>query len=370
MSGVLAVSPKALWYLTRGTGAVALLLLTTSVILGIAHSVRWAPGRTPRFVVSDLHRNVSLLVVVFIVIHVASAVIDAFAPIRWLDAVVPFASAYRPVWLGLGAVALDILLAVAVTSLLRARLGFRVWKGIHWAAYACWVVAIAHGLGAGSDTRQTWMLALVAGSVLAVVAATIWRAAIGWSSWPPIRVTLVTGAVTVPFVLAGFLVLGPLRSGWSRSAGTPRQILAASGRAAGSAQVATLVLPAQAHFSGSTQIAGGGTGSQVTLTGHARTSGSTPLGVKVDIVGIQQEGGLAVGSGSLTIVPPDGAATYHGSVTGVSETGGLQATLTDGHGDQIEVLMDLSISPSGSMQGDLAIHGLASAASATSGDQE
>ena len=185
MSAIVATTPKALWYLTRGTGTVSFLLLTAAVLMGIAHSVRWSPARTPRFVVQDLHRNISLLVIVFVAIHVATAVIDGFAPIRWLDAVVPFTSAYRAVWLGLGAVALDVLLAVAITSLLRPRLGFRIWKGIHGSAYACWVVAIFHGLGVGSDARQTWMLALAAGSVIAVVAATCWRVALGWSDWTP-----------------------------------------------------------------------------------------------------------------------------------------------------------------------------------------
>lgn len=370
MSPILAVAPKALWYLTRGTGAVALLLLTVSVVLGIAHSVRWSPGHTPRFVVQDLHRNISLLVVVFIAVHVSTAVIDGFAPIRWLDAIVPFTSAYRAVWLGLGAVATDILLAVAITSLLRARLGFRVWKGIHGSAYACWVVAIFHGLGVGSDTRQTWMLALVACSVIVVVAATGWRVALGWSSWTPARVTLATGAATVPLVLAAFLVLGPLRADWARSSGTPARILASSVHRAASVQPLSLVLPAQAHFAGTAELSARSADGQTVLSGHALLAGSPRFDVGIDVAGTQDGGGLSVGSGSMTIVPPDGAAVYRGPVTGVSETGGLEATLSDGQGDQIAVAMDLSVSPSGALSGDLAIHALSTGGVAASGDRE
>ncbi|HKE99822.1 MAG TPA: ferric reductase-like transmembrane domain-containing protein [Actinomycetes bacterium] len=165
----------ALWYLTRGSGAVTLVLLTAAVVLGITTSVRWAGRHWPRFVTAALHRNVSLLVVVFLALHVATTVLDGYAPIGWLDALVPFGSAYRPLWLGLGAVALDLLVAVAVTSLLRRRIGRRAWRAVHWLAYACWPVALVHGVGTGSDNRQAWMLTLDALAAAAVLAAAGWR---------------------------------------------------------------------------------------------------------------------------------------------------------------------------------------------------
>src|SRR5712691_11661434 len=174
---------QAVWYLTRGTGAVSLVLLTAVTVLGILNALRWRPAFTPRFVVQRIHRNLSMLAVVFIAIHIATAVIDGFAPIRWLDAVVPFRSAYRPLWLGLGAVAFDLLIAVAVTSLIRARLGYRAWRAVHWTSYALWGLAIFHGLGIGSDSKQPWMLGLVIASVVSVVAAAVWRATVGWPGW-------------------------------------------------------------------------------------------------------------------------------------------------------------------------------------------
>lgn len=110
-------SSKAIWYLTRGTGAMALVLLTIVTVLGVANTVRWTPAATPRFVIQRLHRNLSLLAVVFVAVHVATAVVDGFAPIRWIDAVIPFRSPYRQLWLGLGAVAVDLMIAIIVTSL-------------------------------------------------------------------------------------------------------------------------------------------------------------------------------------------------------------------------------------------------------------
>jgi sulfoxide reductase heme-binding subunit YedZ len=176
VSPILASTP-ALWYLARGSGAVSLCLLTLTVVLGIVTSARWATANWPRFVVAGLHRNLSLLAVAFLGLHVASVVVDGYVPIRWLDAVLPFTSAYRPLWIGLGAVALDLLIAVLLTSLLRVRLGHRAWRAVHWAAYACWPLALVHGFGIGSDNRQLWMLAIDILAIVTVAAAACWRLA-------------------------------------------------------------------------------------------------------------------------------------------------------------------------------------------------
>ena len=156
-----AASPKAYWYLTRGTGAVALVLLTASVLLGVLGSLRFSAGpRWPRFAIETLHRDVSLLVMVVLAVHIVTSVLDSFAPISVLNAVIPFTGTYRPLWLGFGALSFDLLVALAATSLVRRRLGYRAWRSIHWLAYASWPVAVLHGLGTGSDTKVWWMLAL------------------------------------------------------------------------------------------------------------------------------------------------------------------------------------------------------------------
>jgi methionine sulfoxide reductase heme-binding subunit len=128
------VSSHALWFATRGAGVVSLLMLTGVVVLGISGATRWRSTRWPRFVLAGLHRNLTLLALVFIGIHVVTTVADGYAPISLLNAIVPFSSPYRPLWLGLGAVALDILLALTITSLLRARIGYGRWRALHWFA--------------------------------------------------------------------------------------------------------------------------------------------------------------------------------------------------------------------------------------------
>jgi methionine sulfoxide reductase heme-binding subunit len=126
----------AYWYLMRGTGIVALILLTLSVGLGVANVRRVRTRRMPRFVLDAVHRNTSLLAVVFVLVHIATALLDTDASLRLLDVVIPFGSTYRPLWVGLGAVSFDLLVAVVITSLLRRRLGYRAWRATHWAAYA------------------------------------------------------------------------------------------------------------------------------------------------------------------------------------------------------------------------------------------
>jgi sulfoxide reductase heme-binding subunit YedZ len=164
-----------LWYVTRATGLVALLMLTASVLLGLLAAGRFSGERWPRFLTQGLHRNISLLVVAFLTLHVASTVLDTYTSIPLTAAFLPFTSGYKPGWLSLGAVALDLVVALIVTSLARGRLGYRTWRGMHWLAYACWPVAVAHGLGIGTDRSVTWVIALTIGCVACVGAAAAWR---------------------------------------------------------------------------------------------------------------------------------------------------------------------------------------------------
>ena len=165
----------ALWYATRATGLVTMLLLTASVLLGLLTSGRFGGASWPRFLTVGLHRNLSLLVLVFLALHVGTTVADTFVSIPLTAAFIPFTSSYKAFWLGLGAVALDLLIALVATSLIRNRLGLRAWRWVHWAAYLCWPVALAHGLGAGTDRNTIWVFALTIGCAALVTGAVTWR---------------------------------------------------------------------------------------------------------------------------------------------------------------------------------------------------
>jgi methionine sulfoxide reductase heme-binding subunit len=222
------VTPSPLWFTTRGAGVMTLVILTAVVVLGIATSLRWEGRAAPRFVTAALHRNLGLFAVVLLAVHIATSVLDPFAGIRWTDAVIPFAGAYRTAWLGLGVLAAEALVAVAVTSVARHRLGPRTWRLVHWIAYASWPLAVVHGLGTGSDARQPWLVGLTAACVAAVVLALGRRLLAGTWRSVPIRVA---GAVVVGLALTAtwsWALRGPFQPGWAAVAGTPVTATAAA----------------------------------------------------------------------------------------------------------------------------------------------
>jgi methionine sulfoxide reductase heme-binding subunit len=169
------VTDTILWYATRGAGVVSLVLLTAVVVLGIVSVMRWQIASWPRFLTTGLHRNLALATLIFLAIHVVTAVVDPFTALGWQAAIVPFSSPYRRLWLGLGVVAIDLLLAIVVTSLLRPLFGHYAWRVTHWLVYLMWPVAVIHGIGTGTDPRFAWMLAIEAVCIGSVVAAFAWR---------------------------------------------------------------------------------------------------------------------------------------------------------------------------------------------------
>ncbi len=227
MSAFATAGPSVYWYLTRATGVVALILLTAVVVLGVLASIGFSGGaRWPRFAIGSLHRDLSLLAVALLAVHIVTTLLDSFAPIKLTDAVIPFISAYRPLWLGLGALAFDLVIALVVTSLLRRRLGYGAWRAVHWLAYASWPVAVLHGLGTGSDSRQLWLLAITALCVGAVAIAVIRRIVSNDRLSEQGRSWGIGAAIATPLGVAVFVVLGPLAPGWAARAGTPARLLA------------------------------------------------------------------------------------------------------------------------------------------------
>ncbi len=165
----------ALWFANRGTGFVLLVLLTLSTVLGVLSTARFSPRLWPRMLTQGLHRNVSLLAVTFLGAHVVTAVVDTFVDIRWYDAFVPFGGRYMPLWLGYGAVALDLLIAVTVTSLVRHKMSHKPWRVVHLLAYGAWGLGLLHGLQMGTDASTQWGAAISYGCIAVVLAAVVAR---------------------------------------------------------------------------------------------------------------------------------------------------------------------------------------------------
>jgi len=327
----------ALWYLTRATGLVSLIVLSATVVLGTVASVGWTTDRWPRFLSQSVHRNLSLFCLALIGVHVVSTVGDGYVPIGLADAVIPFRSPYRPIWVGLGALALDLLLAVAITSALRRRIGVAAWRGVHWLAYACWPIAAVHGLGSGSDSRLPGAMLVFVACTGSVAAAVAWRLAVGRvrsASW---RLGGAAAGAAVLFVIAAFAVAGPLRPGWSHRAGTSAALLAQLSSSAATSSSAAATNPSHPPSASAasgipaapfqTSVSGTVATSPPNASGESDVSltlrlADTSTPVQIQIVGPSVNGGVEMRRSAVSFGPLTGQVTaLDGSNIGALVTG-------------------------------------------------
>jgi sulfoxide reductase heme-binding subunit YedZ len=346
MSLAAAATTRALWYATRGTGVISLVLLTAVVWLGVAGVRRFRTDRWPRFLVVGLHRNLTLLTLAFLGAHVATTVLDAYTPIGPKDALIPFASSYRPLWLGLGAIAFDLLLALTITSLARARVGVRAWRLLHWLAYASWPVALVHALGTGSDARVRWLQALAAAAVLAVVAAVLVRVRSSGANARAVSMAAVALAVLAGAV---WYRTGPDRRGWAARAGTPKTLLAAAVRAPAArenARQATIPpsRPFAATLAGHISTTSDRASGRVLVSIRARTSGAPHGRLWIRLQGEPLAGGgVSMTASGASFGTADVPEQYLGTIVSLDGTR-LGLALRDDRGRTMSLLVDLRLS--------------------------
>jgi predicted ferric reductase len=163
------------WIVARAGGFTAYGLLTLGVVVGLALSLRWQSARWPRLINSELHNFINLLGMAFLIIHIGAIWLDPFTHFSVLAMVVPFMSSYRPLWMGLGIVALYLGIAIAISTWLRPLIGYRLWRQIHTFTLALFALATAHGIFTGSDARAGWAIIVYAVSLSVVGALFLWR---------------------------------------------------------------------------------------------------------------------------------------------------------------------------------------------------
>jgi sulfoxide reductase heme-binding subunit YedZ len=320
-------------------------LLTASLVLGVLSSARWHAPRTPRFVVGTLHRNLSLLAIAFVAVHVVTAVADHFAPIGYRDGIVPFLSPYRPVWLGLGTVAFDLMLALVVTSLLRARLGIRLWRAVHWSAYASWPVALLHSLGSGSDARFGWMALVGFGSCVAVALAIALRLA---RSGAPVgrRLAVAGVSIAVPLALIAWYQNGPARRGWAARAGTPAALLRGRTSPVASATGAERSLAASSFsstLSGRLSQSGPDLNGLIRINIVAAVRGRIGGRLRITLWGEPSEGGGVALTSSDVAFGADGTTLpYVGRVVGL-EGNRVDAQVANADGKKVDLSAHLQL---------------------------
>lgn len=172
---MIAFTSPYFWYTTRATGFVALILFTLVVSLGTFVANRIGGTYVGRFELNELHRSITMVAIVFLVVHIVSTLVDSYVPTGWFSAFVPFTSNYKPLDVALGALALDLILAVWVSSLLKARIANQSWRFIHWFSWLALASAITHSFLTGTDSRSTWGLALGLACTAVALCAALWR---------------------------------------------------------------------------------------------------------------------------------------------------------------------------------------------------
>jgi methionine sulfoxide reductase heme-binding subunit len=216
-------SPSPLWFIDRSSGEVTIVLMSAVMVVGIIRAA--LPAAYP-FLVEGLHTNLALLTIAFGALHVFTAILDPFASLGPLDALVPFLSTYRATWLGLGVISGYLYGLAIVTSWPARRLRREWWVWLHRGIYLAWALALIHALATGSDARNAVFLVLNAVAVAGVLVAFLaWRVTEGWRRLPAVWAAL---AVVAVLAVAGFgvwAVKGPLQSGWAKTSGTPPNLL-------------------------------------------------------------------------------------------------------------------------------------------------
>ncbi len=160
---------KFWWYTARSTGLVAWALVVASSVWGLLLATRLLAGRATSASLLTMHRFLGALALCFTGAHVVAIVADSFVQFGWADTLVPFVSEWRPAAVGLGIVAMYLLIVVEATSLVRQRLSPRAWRGIHLTSYVAFALASVHLLTAGTDARDLVPRAIAVAVAMLVV---------------------------------------------------------------------------------------------------------------------------------------------------------------------------------------------------------
>jgi len=354
------------WDVARVGGFVAYGLVLCSVVLGLVLSLRWRSTRYPRFVTNEMHRFVTLLALVFMLVHGVAIAVDPFIAMAPSELLVPFLSHYRPLWVAFGILAAYLAVAVYLSERIRGRIGYAAWRRLHYLAFVVYLLATLHGLGAGSDTRTPWAIAIYAGGLVIVggLLAVRIRPVQPRSSRRPWVAIPLTALV---IVVVAWTIQGPLTGHWSLAAGGSANaataltsgaagpattVPAATGPAAAgqaAASVTPIRLPFQARLAGTVEQTGGRNGM---VTVKATFSGDASGHLEISI-----PTSATATSAPLTVTVDPTGATCAGSLT--SATGqDLRGSCSLPDGRVLDVEMQVGVDAAGKLVGTMQVSGV------------
>lgn len=374
-----AVSISPLWYISRAAGFIGLILLGLIGVLGIftAGNLRVAKGA--RFIAPDLHRSLSLLAIVVLGIHVGAAVADKYSYIGIKDVFIPFFSAYRPIWVGLGAVAVDLGIAIVVTSLLRVKMGYRGWKLVHWASYPIFALSVIHGLGSGTDSSQGFskFIYVVVGGVL--ILAIIARL-LAWHDLHFGKKAAFFGAsFAVPLAIVAWAVSGPFGPNWAKRAqsgllesATASEHVASTSSAPKVTTTPKLNLSStyMSNWSGSIDQSPPNSQGEIALRLMGKLSNSPGYLLSIVLFGVPLDGGVSMTSSLVEIASSSGTVAYKGSVSNLRGTT-IICQVSNSTGQSLSFSASLNLGTNGSsFTGEVSGSGSSSYSNGLSGTYE
>ena len=337
------------WDTARAGGFAAYILLSVAVSVGLVLRNRWQTPKWPRLITNELHGYLSLLALVFIAVHVLAVLVDPFTRFGLAEVLVPFVSHYRPVWMGLGIVALYLLLAVWVSSRLRARIGYETWRRIHVLAYGVYVAATIHGLGTGSDTRSLWAPVVYASSVVVVGALAARRLLVPAARGQRRRPALAAAGGGLVVLTAMWAVAGPLAAHWGARAGGVSGDRALVSTRVGRTQPAKIArarsgaveTPFRASFSGTMDVQPVDAAGRVTIRIDGALRGGTRDHLEIYLQGAPLiDGGVEMERSRVRMGAE--AALYHGEIVGLRGSQLVASLHSAGQDLRLAVDLDLS----------------------------
>lgn len=345
----LVAAPSPIWFFARGAGFVSLLILTVSVCLGILLSMRARSRSWPLFLSDSLHGYTALVFFVFVALHLVTVLIDPFTKFGPIDVLVPFATAYRRIWMGLGILSLELALALGLSIYIRPWVGYRAWRLMHHGTYVILPMALVHGMATGTDTNTSWGIAVYGVCLIAVVVVFVLRLS---RSVTPLRLPVGAATALGLVALVAWLATGPLRPGWARAAGTPEPLgIAASPSPAPSPSALALARPFTDRISGTitAQPDAGGAGP---FRASGRATGSVDLQWSLSLQDVSSTAG-----GTITVALADGTPICTAAVV-ASGSQGIEGTCAPaGAQGSLDIVLLLRQRGGGLLTGSLSVQG-------------
>ena len=163
------------WFVTRAAALSAYITLTVVVLLGISRSlVRMSGSRAP-WILDEIHQFLAVLVAALVALHLLSLLLDPLIPFSLLNFSLPITEPYRPFAVDLGVFSLYGLVIVLVSSWLRRYIKYTSWRVLHYTSFAVFLLVTLHGVLAGSDSGEPWMILVYLGATVAVILMTLVR---------------------------------------------------------------------------------------------------------------------------------------------------------------------------------------------------